>query len=801
MPQHPWIVALISTDYDLQDERKAIISFLHQYGFSISVFDEPDYPVQEDVHSHTNCILALKRADLAIVLVNERYGGDFYLDKTRSITQAEYESLEIPTICLVNKRTWDIRHLFRQQQRKSGLSEEEYIALGQYDAGGINLNVFGFISRIQNAYSVNGRSNWINFWTDIEDLKSKLPKLMQSRSVTLIHKIVDGQIKEINNRRTSTGLSMPLGDVFSKGFYIEQEFDLLSGQIGESEPLPKVICDNLANKESCLVLGEAGAGKTTLMAKCFLQMVELTKDNPFCIPAYIWLKGMGIESTFTIQEYLNNGCNEYLHKQCYPFFNLDELTFYFFIDGFDELAENISSNDLRNLCSKEIFKAPLMLTSRKQFFDHYHSTELTSKFSLSFRLKDWSQSTAERYIKQFCKIQRKGSDFVKRIYSLLLSNPDLQDILKNPLLITILLYVIDFHNMEIPETIRSRTQLFDECISCLAQREIENKFSAALPEKHKLVITWALLAWFIYESRLEGKDPIHISDALSNINSILFETPIEWPLTIYEVIFDMKGEYVHGAIHEQFLEYLVAYALVYACLNRSAPYPEFLKYVMRPEINRYFRGIYALKSKEDQQLIFNNIRDLYWQCMGYTDTDNILKRVHAVYHLSRMNLPNSSKELDRIFLAEKERAVLLSLYFGVIKKGNLLRERELYNFINSDGEYSNSNRGYHLAYYGSSSTPNLQYSDNPLLSWDGPLRAFLRHFSSSDIEHYYLRRIDLITMRQFMECRQKQEPLNDEILSEIEKWLSHTPPAANSDYQRLVVEEFTRVKETYLKYS
>lgn len=141
-----------------------------------------------------------------------------------------------------------------------------------------------------------------------------------------------------------------------------------------------------------------------------------------------------------------------------------------------------------------------------------------------------------------------------------------------------------------------------------------------------------------------------------------------------------------------------------------------------------------------------------------------------------------------------------SLFFGVIKKGDLARERELFDLLNNDSEYSNSNRGYHLAYYGSgASEMSVIYSDEATADWDGPLQAFMRHFASSDTEHYYLRRIDLVTMRQFMEFRKKRAPVNDAIVDQIAQCLKISPLGANLEYQELVHDEFIRFKETYEK--
>ena len=803
MAQRPWIVSLISTDYDLKDERKVVIDFLRNNGIEVSAYEEPGYPVNEETHSHDNCIKALKRADLAILLIKQRYGGPYYISSDISITQAEYNDLKIPTIVLVNRRTWNERDSYRRQQKKSGISEEEYAKSGIYDSGKIDLEEIRFIDEIQRSYETSGRSNWINFWEDIEELKRILPEVMKSRSVTLIHKILEEQIKEVNNRRTSTGLSMPLGDVFSRGFYVEPEFEILAGNIDDTPSLTEGINKKLSENESCLVLGEAGVGKTTLMAKCFLAMAVSIINDPFFIPVYVWLKGMNPDNPFSVEDYLRKGCEQYLQRKYYPFFNLNDFRFVFFLDGFDELAEKLSREELHKLYSSEVFKWPLMLTSRMQYADRYlNSNEFVSKFGCCIKLTDWTTDTSKKYISNFCNLQNKDESFKQRIMALLVENKDLHDVLNSPLLITILLYIIERNRMEIPETIRSRTQLFEECFDRLAQREIETKIKTtkAIPNNQDLVTQWSFFAWMIYENRLKGEKSTNILDAITRIKSYFPSPSIDWPSVVYEVIFDIQGEYAFGALHEQFLEYLVARTLAYACLYKSEPYPEFLKYVMRPEINRYFRGIVTRKPGQEQQLIFDHIKELYWNCVGRNTNDYILKRVHAVYHLSRLTSNNALFEIERIFNTEKELAVLQSLYFGVIKKGNLQKEQELYALLSTNKDYNDSNRGYHLAYYDSvPSQISLPYADDSEISWDGSLRAFLRHFSSLDLEHYYLRRIDLITMRQFMEFRHRREPLTDIVLTQIESYIKSVPPGANQEYQSLVEAEFQILKREYEK--
>ena len=143
--------------------------------------------------------------------------------------------------------------------------------------------------------------------------------------------------------------------------------------------------------------------------------------------------------------------------------------------------------------------------------------------------------------------------------------------------------------------------------------------------------------------------------------------------------------------------------------------------------------------------------------------------------------------------------VLQSLYFGVIKRGDLQREKEFYQLLTENADYSNSNRGYHLAYYDSGiAKVTLPYNDDIAMDWGGSLRAFQRHFFSREMEHYYLRRIDLLTMRQFIENRGKREPLNEDILEALEAKVNNPPKGSDEEYQKLVQDEFLKLKQVYM---
>jgi hypothetical protein len=120
MAARPWVISVLSTDYDLHDYRKAIIMQLHDSGVMVSAFELPDFAVEPYIHSHDSCIRALDRVDIALLIIDKRYGGIYGSDpdSPHSITEAEYLAMVEsgkPCFVFVSKQTYEERHLYKTQ--------------------------------------------------------------------------------------------------------------------------------------------------------------------------------------------------------------------------------------------------------------------------------------------------------------------------------------------------------------------------------------------------------------------------------------------------------------------------------------------------------------------------------------------------------------------------------------------------------------------------------------------------------------------------------------------------------------
>lgn len=797
----PWVISLLSTDYDLHDYREGVTKELQKYdNVKVSAFELPDFPVEPNEHSHKNCLIALDRTDIALLIIDKRYGGIYYGAEDVSITEEEYFTAiekEMPCLVFVSKRTWDERHSYHENHKASGKSESDFDKL--YKCTYVqNVNTIHFVDRIHKAYEKSGSSNWITFFDGIQDLLLKIQGKLKGLSRFYAQKIVNAQIKELSARHTSTSLSMNLGDIFREGYYIEPVYKIESGELClDGEALDSRIVRTLTKPSSILVFGEAGFGKTTILAKSFLLHAEkFISGKTYHIPFYLWLKKKNSTYHFDFTKYISECFEENLHKSSYPFLDITSISPYFYLDGFDEIAEKLSSEEVNKIGSSDIFQYPILLTCRLQYaFRYINNYNFSDKFSSRVRVEAWNVDKAKAYIDNFCHVQGKDSDYSNRIHKLLADNQELSSILNNPLLITMLLWIIEVRRMTIPETIRSRKELFSECIYEMAKRELYRIKTQSLSEKD-VVMIWSYSAWLFYKNKMFGIET-KISILLNELQKkLLIDLGNGYNESLFESVFDTSNDIIFGTFHEQFLEYLVAHTLYVACLEGKYPYPEFLQYVMRPEINRYFRAMWSESSDNKQKIIIDNLNRQYTENLGDDSDEAVAKRVHAIYHISRFNTDSQKDMIDKAFKVENHISVKLSLFFGAIKMGRLDDEKKFYELLTSSQEYNIANRGYHLAYYSDSIMSNhLPFIDDGKVSWQGTLRAFLRHFESKNIEHYYLRRIDLVTMLQLIESRNSIEPLTQDLLNHFSELAYNPPFSVSIDFQKGIEEAFNKVKD------
>ena len=70
-------IFLSSTAYDLSDFRALVVDRLEADGHEVLFHESPTFPARIGLHSHDQCLEAIKESDLVICLADKRYGGKY----------------------------------------------------------------------------------------------------------------------------------------------------------------------------------------------------------------------------------------------------------------------------------------------------------------------------------------------------------------------------------------------------------------------------------------------------------------------------------------------------------------------------------------------------------------------------------------------------------------------------------------------------------------------------------------------------------------------------------------------------
>ena len=820
--KNPWIISVLSTAYDLKEYRKAIIDMLKRYRIEVSAYEIPEFPVETNMHTHESCLVALRRVDIAIVIIDKRRGDIFHgIDDAKqqiSITEAEYlEAIKrkIPVFSFVKKETQN--ELFRYKKKFDSYCKDKNITNTEdrkklvvdfdkaYECDYVeDVKTLHFVDNIQNAYEKYMVSNWIDSFTDIDNMLCCIEGKLKGYSRDLLQKLSEKQNNYLLNRHTSTAIGMSLRDVFSSEYYIESPYRIDSGEglvNSASTELSNVVDEVLLNCNSVLIYGEAGYGKTTVIAKCFSEYLEKMKNEPtYIIPMFFLMRNKGSNYSFDVKEYINDEIEGQFGKEPYPFLSIKDIKLCFFCDGFDELAESLSEEDIERIRESIIFEYPLVLTCRQRLVNKYLNVHnFSDTFGMRIQMKKWDIETVEKYVINFLKKKNKNEDEINKVILQIKENRDIQQLIDSPLLITMFMWFLENINNGQQIDDLSCAALFENWMNGLSNREhTKNKGISS----EEILCLWKTVAWNLYLFRRKN-EKLHREDVVELIKTVLPKIDYKIAISTLDALFEWKNDILSGVFHEQFMEFLVADYLICACVSKKDPYPEFMKLVIRPEINRYFREIWNTKSKTKRELIYKAISNQYFENVGKTDEESILIRVHAVYHMCRLQIEDRKKDMERVFETENNVSVLLSLYFGAIKMGWLDKEEEFYNLLQNP-EYSRANRGYHLTYY-DDIIPNgtLPYEDDNVSLWNGTLRAFERHFKSKKMEHFFLHRIDLYTMKELIISRKSVLPLNSTILSEFESIINSCEYAnqpQNIKYAEAIRKEYVGLINVYEHY-
>jgi hypothetical protein len=658
-----WKTAIISTDFDLHDLRDIVADFLEKAKFEVIAFERPGYPVYPQIDSHNACLIALQNSDIVILIIDKRYGGFYLGNRNISITEMEYlkscEQGKIIVSCIRKKAEQDrfssftfVNRLIKEKNMR--VEEARDLVKPSYVD---NWPVLDFIEKVRKAPT----NNFLIYFEDSSDLCKQLSKRMSGLSNFICHKIIEEQCKSVKSHKTAI-FNLSLGDIINKGYFIEPKYKISSGDTNPSEVAG--IFDLSLDDKKIMILGGPGIGKTTLLIKSFLNHADkCLKDKSNRVPFYISLRGLGPNYHFDFDRYIEESCLQLLKKCCFPLFDANSIRPVFYIDGFDELVEQSSDENLKRAVRSKFFSFGFIVNSRTRFAkERLQSLDFWSSIQTIVELIPWDIELSWNYIKQFF-ILRENLVSYNAIFSAYYCSEEMSDIFESPLLLTMLLWIIDeSRDMILPLDIKDRISINDQFINLWIKRDLERisrKESIEVDIK-RIRNAWQLAAWEVYKSRFSG-DSIYKDQMIElligideNLKEIL-QTSAFWDF------FDIQpfDNNIRGMLHEQFMEYFLAQEIISSIRDNSSPFPQFLEYEIRWEINRIIIELWRRAKKEDVRKCLMNLWLCYEKKHDHPDELSIAIRNHAIYYIGR--IPDDMAR-DKLKLARELKKISSSNY-------------------------------------------------------------------------------------------------------------------------------------------
>lgn len=709
-----WSVGLISTSKDLDTERCSVISYLEKSGFKVVSFEGGNFIINTEEDKNTACISAFDNIDIAIIIIGDELG--YSNDKIISITQKEYEhvaDLGKYRFIFVKKTTWEI---YQNPKRKGFIKSAPFL---------------DYINDVQ--------KDFINQFNDIVHLLALIKAKLEGLSLLLLKSIAESQYTKLMNSITIPSIGNAVSEQL-KFFLtpaISPSKDIFGKTIDSSCLYRRLTKTNTV--KHIIVCGEIGSGKSMLLYKNYTShFSEFQSSIGVRIPLFLSLRGK--TKDYSIQCYFSECFEYHLGITLYPMFTFDSKSFVLYVDGIDEMSNINVRNDISSWFCVNFNIKFMLMSCRTEFFNNYvNESSLGSSIDLKIFINNWNAGITKEYITNFLKDKPLIRDYAIKWVDNHLSNW-----MQTPLLISVICFLLKEIASckgaeQVLNNIMNEITLMKQYTSLFIKRELKRSKQDEPEDVGAIYEELMKTAWQFYIQKQNGG----IQNFIPKSNANFWHSEIT---KAYLGITEVNDFYTYS-VHEYFIDFLVA-IYVLDELNKSTT-PGFFDYMLTADINKLiFQGFEGFP--EDRQLsVLSNLSAEYFQAL-YNNEENIKRRTHIVYYLSRIKGDTNEKQLkDILYRIEKEVEIKLSICFGMIKLGNLEVEDFLYHQIETDLEWDKTNRGYHLLYYKDVERKEVPYLDENNSGWSKTFFALKNHICNAQ-QYYYLARIDLQIIKKFI---------------------------------------------------
>lgn len=544
---------------------------------------------------------------------------------------------------------------------------------------------------------------------------------------------------------TSGSMHLRVGDVIgSNGLFVPPHWE---GTIeaNPSSDLCSKLMDLLCQRQSVLLLGEAGQGKTTLVKHLFVLLAErFTRDSAAPVPIYISLRELMLSFVGNPLDVLWEQVGIDFPLEYEDFISLARSRrILFLFDGFDEMRGEITQQSVNERASSKIFTYPSLLSCRKSFFDFYLShSPIKEMYARYVELLSSPLSASwKQYINAFLQRQQRESQAIlpssETIITLLETNRELSELAQRPLFLLMILEIFtSTKKMEGTWTVNKLYRNYTEgwLKNEAAKPDSVLRWSekqALLQEtawhtyhvlKQRGTFMYDELMRFIgaYESRYPGRTGVQLVDDLC-----------------FRTLLSVEGEdyaFLHKSIQEYYVARYVwermrsheqehAWEKIEQALSTSLPF----------DVALFLKQSLKESTLGEKDAITSNLVKVYQRNQA-ADPQCIVIRQQASHYLTSLDSPRAIQFLERVCEQESDKWVQRGIMVGLAlycRRQDIL-DRYVH-IVRKDAEAATINLGYHLVYYGDLPT-GTDYHVDHIGRCERTIVALFRHLKD---KHYY----------------------------------------------------------------
>lgn len=149
-------VFISSTCYDLVDERDSLAEFCSGFGFDAALSERGDIFYHPDLHTHTSCVRETATCQLFVLIIGGRFGGKYVVDKSKSITNAEYSAAReqgLPIFTFVKQDVLNDHNIWQRNKGQPFVADITYPSIERQEHA---IEIFNFIDQVRSTPTNNG---------------------------------------------------------------------------------------------------------------------------------------------------------------------------------------------------------------------------------------------------------------------------------------------------------------------------------------------------------------------------------------------------------------------------------------------------------------------------------------------------------------------------------------------------------------------------------------------------------------------------------------------------------------------